>query len=97
MNFETIAIAAAMVLAGVFASRCLTIVGYGVVSAILAAVLVLWTLLAGLDVRVGIFGLGLWLLFNVSFLLGGIALDAFGGRLAQWRARPIPMKDAKSN
>jgi hypothetical protein len=94
MSFMTIAV---VVLVGVGAAIRLTVVGFGVVSAILAAVLVLWTLLAGVDAKVGLFGLGLWLLFNVSFFLGGIAFEAFGTRLALWRSRPLPMKDAKSN
>lgn len=93
---EAIAIAV-MVLAGICAAIRLTVVGFGVVSTILAAAFLLWTLLAGFDSEVGTFGIGLWLLFNVSFLLGGIALGAFGRRPARWQSRLISIKDAKSN
>jgi hypothetical protein len=96
MTFETIALAAMLLAGGCAASR-LTIVGVGVVSAILAAMLVMGTLLAGLDFKVGILGLGLWVLFNVSYFLSGVALGVFGGRLAHWRSRLISLKDAKSN
>jgi len=96
MIYQLITIVA-VVLAGLWAAIRLTFVGFGVASAMLAAMLVLWTLLAGIDAEVVIFGFGFWLLFNVSFFLGGIALSAFGRRLGQSRSRPISMKDAKSH
>jgi pheromone shutdown protein TraB len=94
MTFELI-IVVAVVLAGIGAAIRLTIVGFGVTSAILVAGLILWTLSAGIDAAV--VGFGLWLLFNASFILSGVALAAFGGRLGQWRSRPISMKDAKGH
>lgn len=94
MIFELIAIVA-IGCAGGWAATRLTVVGFGVVSAILAILLVAWALLT--DAEVGLFAIGVWLLFNVSYFLTGIVLGAFGGRLAQWRSRPISMKDAKSN
>jgi hypothetical protein len=96
MIYQLITIVA-VVLAGLWAAIRLTIVGFGVASAILAAGLVLWALLAGIDAEVLIVGFGFWLLFNASFFLGGIASSAFGGRLGQLRSRPISMKDAKSH
>lgn len=96
MIYQLITIVAVL-LAGLWAASRLTVVGFGAASAILAAVVVLWTLLAGLNAEVLIVGLGFWLLFNASFFLGGIALSAFGGRLGQLRSRPISMKDAKSH
>jgi hypothetical protein len=87
----------AVVLAGLWAASRLTVVGFGAASAILAAGLVLGTLLARLDAELLIVGFGFWLLFNASFFIGGIALSAFGGRLGQWRSRPISIKDAKSH
>jgi hypothetical protein len=95
MTFELITIVA-IGFAGAWAARRLTVVGFGVVSAALGLLLILWTLLAGADGEVGLFGVGVWLLFNVSYFLTGIIWAAFGGRLAQWRSRPISIKDAKS-
>ena len=83
-----------LVLAGCWAATRLTIVGFGVTSAILAVALVLWTLLAGVEAELGFFGFGLWLVFNASFFLGGIALGAFRRRQDHWRTHPISIKDA---
>ena len=83
-----------LVLAGCWAATRLTIVGFGVTSAMLAAALVLWALLAGVDVALGFLGFGLWLIFNASFILGGIALGAFRRRQDHWRTHPISIKDA---
>ena len=85
MIYQLITIVA-VVLAGLWSASRLTVVGFGVASAILVGGLVLWTLLAGMDAAVVLVGFGfVWLLFNASFFLGGIALSAFGGRLGQWR------------
>jgi len=96
MIYQLITIVA-VVLAGLWSATRLTVVGFGVASTILAASLVLWTLLAGIDAKGLIIGFGLWLLFNVAFFLSGMALNAFGGRRGQWRSSAISMKDAKSH
>jgi hypothetical protein len=87
----------AVVFAGLWAAIRLTVVGFGVASATLAAGLVLWSLLVGIDAEVLIVGFGVWLLFNASFFLGGIGLSAFGGRLGLLRSRSLPIKEAKSH
>ena len=83
-----------LVLAGCWAATRLTVVGFGVTSAFLAAALVLWALFAGVEAELGFLGLGLWLVFNASFILGGIALGAFRRRQDHWRTDPISIKDA---
>ena len=95
MIYQLITIVA-VVLAGLWAAFRLTIVGFGLASAILAAGLVLWTLSTRADSEVLIVGFGFWLLFNASFFVSGIALTGFGGDLGPAR-RPISMKDAKSH
>jgi hypothetical protein len=92
MTFELI-IAVAVVLAGIWAAIRLTIVGFGVASAIVAVGLFLWTLSTGIDAETAVVRFGLWLLFNASFILSGVALGVFGGRLGQWRSRPVSIEE----
>ena len=96
MIYQVITIVA-VVFAGLWAACRLTVVGFGLASAIVAAGIVLWTVGSGSDTEAPAVSFGFWLLFNASFLLGGIALNAFGGRLDQWRSRAISIKDAKSH
>jgi hypothetical protein len=87
----------AVVAAGLWAAIRVTFVGFGVVSALLAVVLVSWVLLAGNKAETLVVGLGFWLLFNMTYLLGGIFSTALGGRLGHVRSRPISIKDANSH
>jgi hypothetical protein len=89
--------AVVLVLAGLWAALRVTAVGFAMVSGILILGLGSWALLAGSNAESLVVGIGFWLLFNVTYVLGGIGSSALGGRLSHFRSRRIAMRNAKSH